>query len=210
MAVLETTIEIACNGHLLAAGGGLVPIVNVFHYFRGVTAATFNKTNINTIFGTTVVAPWLLACSDRYLLDEIKIRFLDDATDPYQDFTGPGAGAIAGDTLPSYNTVFMYYKPFLRLRIARGNKKFAGIPEAHTTGDVLTGAGLALWQTLETALLAPMVDADFNRWDPTVVSKKAPAQYTVNPTTIVQNVCMDVKLNKRVGRLKRRETISVY
>lgn len=89
-----------------------------------------------------------------------------------------------------------------------GSKHFPAASEVDTTGDVLTGAGLARWQTVQTAVGATLVDALGNSWVPCVFSRKK-SQIAVNPTTIYQNDVTQVLLDKTLGQMRRRKVLTV-
>lgn len=204
-----TNAELIVQGTYAAAGSDVKKIAAVFHYKRSATSGVLSKTALKNIFVSSVWDDFLAAVSDRYTGTIIRVRWLDDALDPYQDFAEVNPGLIATDSLPSNDTVFMLLRTGLRGRSYQGKKHFVGVSEAQTTGDVLTGAGLALWQALRDAVAANIVDANGQTWQPSVYSRLLSLP-TVNPTTIVNTVVTSVALNKRVGNMKRRVVASVY
>lgn len=205
-----TTVEIVSEGTMASAGSNAVPAFNIFHYQITTPGAAPAIIDVLTNWLAWVSPTWTLAVAARYTQDLVKGRFLDDATLPYSSIAGFGVGTAAGDSLPTECSVYFNYAPGIRSRKARGNKKFAGAAEGQTTGDVLTGAGLVLWQNFGAKLIAPFTDSNANVWSPVVVSRMPPGQYSVNPVTIVATPTVGVLLNKRIGRMKRREAHSVY
>lgn len=206
----NTLIEIVCKGSLAVTAQQSKPIVNVFHFALKTPGSAFSKVNVTSAFNTAICTPWAAAASVDYSMSEIDCRVMDDATDPYLVTPVTIAGTVTGDCLPAMNTVFVYMKPSIRSRKAQGNKKFAGIAESDTTGNLLNTTGLSHWNPVAAAILAGFTDSDGNVWVPTVVSRRPPANYKTNPTTLVFNNTNQCNVNQRIGRLKRREVKSVY
>ena len=199
----QTTFEVIMSGTLAAAGGSSKQINNVFHFHRTVQGDAVSKAALNTIFQTNIGDIYLAAASAGYTQSANTIRCVDDSLDPGASFTQAGVGAIAGDRLPSHSIVTMALRTNTRGRSYMGRKHFAAIVEADTTGDVLTGAGLARWQALRDALPVAMVDAGANTWRLCILSKTL-SPSLVNPTDLVSTIVNSVLLNKNVSRLKRR------
>lgn len=201
-------VQIQAQAIMAAAGSTSRPIVNVYYYERNNTVLPLNKGNIQAAFQTTVMAPVLLATVSRYTQTYNGVRFIEDYTDAMLLFAQAGVGAITTDSLPDYCCVSMYLESGKRGGSNRGAKRFAGVAEASTTGDVLTGGGLTLWQAVQTAVGATFTDADGNVWSPVIVSQK---DSTLDePTTNVVSVAVtSVILNKNLGIMKRRKTARV-
>lgn len=202
-------IEIVLNATMAANGGQSKNIANIFHFRRTSTLNPFNKANVESQFQTIVVAPLLLATQQDYTQTGTSVRCFDDATDPPQMFTETGVGAIATDRAPDYQTVVIQSKSALKGRSYRGSKHFAGVAEASTTGDILNGGGVTLWQAVADAWFNGFTDSDGNIWIPIIKSNKPPAQYTTNPVTVVSNDVVSVLVNKSLGIMKRRKIRTV-
>lgn len=207
MAIAPTLISIAeinVTAVLASAGSNTKNVASVFHYRRTSTSSALSKTALNTAFVAGPFTAMLAALNARYGSAVAKIRWLDDALDAYQFFTLIGSGAIATDSLPSYNAVFMLMRTGVRGKSYKGSKHFPGVSEADTTGDVLTGSGLTRWQAVQAAVAASLTDGNGNVWNPTIVSRKL-SQLTVNPTTVVANDVTSVVLDIDVGTMRRRK-----
>ena len=202
--------EVQMRGTFTAAGSTSKFIFNIFHFRLATLAAAPTKTALATIFNTNIRTPFLAAANVRYDTDGTDVRCINDATDVYQSFiTAPALqGAIATDSEPVTTCVSMLYRTGLRGKNYRGAKRFAGVNEVDTTGDVLTGAGLVRWQTLQTALAANMTDALGNVWVPCVVSRSL-SQLVANPTTVVNNDVVAVLLNLNIGTMRGRRVATV-
>lgn len=209
--VVGDIAEIQMKGTLAAAGGKVVNVASVFHYRLALIVAPPTKAALDTAFQTDlagVVINYGAAANIRYLQSENNIRYVNEATDLATVFAHAQAGVIATDALPSDVAVSMLLRTAKRGREYRGAKRFAGASEIDTTGDVLTGAGLARWQALQAAVFLTIVDALGNRWVPSVLSRKL-SQLQTNPTTVVANDVTQVLLNKNVGTMRRRRIATV-
>jgi hypothetical protein len=202
--------EIAMLGTLAAGGSNAVNVASIFHYRLGVLTAPPTKVALETVFNgaTGIVAPFLAAANSRYTQSQNTVRWIDDALDAPASTARAGVGAIATDGQPSIDSVTMLFRTGIRGKSYRGSKHFPGVNEVDTTDDILTGAGLALWQTLQTACAANLTDALGNVWVPSVLSRKLSTLAT-NPTTVVANDVTQVLLNLNVGSMRRRRVSTV-
>ena len=206
--IVGSVAEVIMKGTIAAAGSSAKNVASVFHFRLGLITAPPTKTALETRFDAVVGAAFIAAANIRYLQQTTSVRWIDDATDPAVDFARAGAGAIATDSLPIETCVSMLMRTGLRGRSYRGAKRFAGANEADTTGDVLTGAGLARWQTVQTAVFATLVDALVNSWVPCVLSRSL-SQLEFNPTTVIHNDATQVLLNKNLGTMRKRRVLTV-
>lgn len=195
-------------GTYASAGSGARTVVQNCMYQLAVVAALPTKAALEAAFDAGPMAAYLAAANSRFTQSMNQVRFLDDATDAFESTTRAGVGAIGTDSSPILDCVTLYFKTALRGRSYRGFKHFVGLNEADTTGDVLTGAGLARWQGVQAAYGAVIVDALGNSWTPCVVSQKL-SQLLVNPTTVVANPVSQVLLNKTVGSMRKRRVATV-
>lgn len=200
--------EIAVLGQADAAGSNSTPSINVFHFRRTSTVPVITKAALNTAFQASILAPMLAALNIRYKPLNLTIRWIDDALDAPASFSAAGAGAIATDSTPSDAAIYYLLRTSLRGRNYRGSKHFGPASEVDTTGDVLTGAGLTRWQTVQTALATPFADANTNSWQLAVVSRNL-SQLLVNPTTVIGNDVTQVLLDLNVGTMRRRRSTTV-
>jgi hypothetical protein len=205
-------IEIRCFGQIAAGGSDVKHTVNVFHYTQSVQGPSISKANIDAIFQTTVVVPLAAGLNARWTQQRNNVRFLDDATDLGIDFTHAAVGAIVGDSMASHVACYILLRTGLRGKSYRGGKHFGPLSESDTTAgtdDLLNTAAITRWQGIGNAINTAMADASGNTWTPFVVSRKL-SQLKVNPVAIVGANVVQAALNKRVGRMKRREVKSVY
>lgn len=200
--------QIVVKATLASAGSSSIPVYTTFYYERPAGAGVVSKTALKNIFASSVFAPMLAAFNDGYGSASCDIRWIDDALDAFINFSLAGAGAIATDRAASYNAVYMLLKTGIRGKQYRSSKHFAAVNEVDTTGDVLTGAGLVRWQAIQTALLAPLTDANSILWTPCVVTRKG-AQYKVNPTAVIYNDVVSVVLDLTMGTMRRRKVKTV-
>jgi hypothetical protein len=206
--VLGSIASVNMTGVLAALGSSAKNVASIFHYRLSLIAAPPTKTALETAFQALVGAAFIAAANVRYTQQSTNVRWIDDATDPAQDFAEAGPGAIATDALPSDVSVAMLLRTGLRGRSFRGAKKFPAVNEIDTTGDVLTGAGLARWQALQAAVFSNVTDALGNVWVPSVLSRNLSILDT-NPTTVIANDVTQVLLNKNVGTMRKRRVVTV-
>lgn len=201
-------MEAVLQGRMASAGSTAEPCGNVFYYRLDLQVVAPTKVAFGNIFNTTVITPLLAAANVRYTPVQSVLRFLDDATDAPVVFAHAGAGAIATDSQQSEDMAVVNLKTAFRSKTMRGYKYFGGVSEIDTTGDVLTGAGLARWQTVRDACALAMVDALGNRWVPFVRSRFL-EQVLVNPTTVRGTDINAAILNIRVSNLRSRKSARV-
>lgn len=208
----QLNFEVAVQGLISAGGSSTVKTVNVFHYQRTTNVNPISKTNIDTAFQAAVVVPLGAALNNRWTQQNNAVRCVDDALDSPVQFSHAVVGAVAGDGMTSIEAAFVLMRTGLRGKSYRGSKHFGPLSEADTTAgteDIFNAAALARWGAVVTAINGGFTDANGNVWLPTVISRKL-SQLRVNPTTVIANVVSQIVLNKRIGRLRRREAASVY
>lgn len=189
-------------------GGGSTKCQNVFYYRLTTVGGPINKTNLATIFNTTIITPLLVATHQRYAVNAVRIRMVNDVTDVPGVIANAGVGAIATDAEPSDDTVVMNILSATRGKMCRGRKFFGGSAEIDTTLDVLNAAGLAHWTPVRDALDDVMVDAGGNTWTPFLLSKaysKLTTPVSIKGVNIVKAVLL-----KTIGTLRKRRSLTVY
>lgn len=185
-------------------GAGVKPAQNIFTYRRLSTGPAINKSSLNTIFQTDVMAALLLAMNVRYTPSNLTIRNLDDFNDNETTFTVAGVGAIATDSLATDSCVSLLLRTAKRGRNYRGAKHFSPASEADTTDDILTGTGLANWQAVRDIIASDLTDSDGNVWRPTVVSRNL-SVFTLLPlASVAAEDVTEVLLNLNIGTMRRR------
>lgn len=201
--------QIVINGRQAAAGGESKACVNVFYYKRTSTVPAIAEANVTAGFAAGMLAALAAAANVRWAATQLLCRFVDDPTRLAVSTASAVVGAIATDPLPQHDTVVMILRTARRGSRGRGAKRFGGANEIDTTGDVLTGAGLVRWQTVQTALATNFNDADGNTWVPQVVSALY-SNFKVSPATISAEQVTSVTLLKDINDLNRRKIRSVY
>lgn len=205
-------VEILIKGIITGGGSNSINTVNTFHFRRTTTVNPLDKNHINTAFQASVGADLIACLNNRWSQQTNEIRFINDAEDAYQPFTAVNAGAIAGDGMSSVASVFLYMRSGYRGRSLNGSKKLGPLSESDTTAaasDVLNAAAITRWGTLASTIQVGFTDSDGNVWVPCIVSRLG-SQLSKNPTFVSAFDCIQVLLNKRIGRNRRREVASVY
>lgn len=200
--------EVTILGTAAVGGSNVTPSVNVFNFKRTTNVNALSKLALFNIFQTNIITPLLAAANVRYTPTAVSVRWLNDALDLPVIFAAAGVGAIASDSMPSDDAVYYLYRTALRGRSYRGSKHFGPLSEVDTTQDLLTGAGLARWVTLKTALVTPNTDANGNVWVPSVLSRLL-SQLRTNPTNVVNNFVTEVLLDLNVGTMRKRRSRTV-
>jgi hypothetical protein len=198
-------IEIAALAVSAADPTATKKFANVYHFARIAGAGTPIKSQLNTAFQSTIVAPLLLALNEDYQQTFNVVRFIDDALDLPQEFAQAGVGAITGQRLPDFVTASIGLKSAVRSRSARGRKSLGPITESSTTGDELTAGAITLFGAYATALAGGFTDGSGNVWASVVRSSKPPAQYRVNPVVVQVYYVTLVTVISILGILKRRK-----
>lgn len=206
--ISDPVAKIDVMGTMSAGGSSAVKAGNSFLY-RRISGAGVSLAGLITAFQAAVIAVQVLAQSSRYAVNTIRCVDISNPASVGVEVADASVGAIATDSLPSLNTVVMELLTATRGRAGRGRKFFAGVVEASTTDNLLTGAGLVLWQNLRDKLDDVLADGAGNNWAPCVVSKFYSTLTSV-PTVIYGDNVSSCKVNKRISRLDVRKTISVF
>ncbi len=205
-------VEIHLRGAIAAGGGNVVNTDFGFYFNRTSTVPPLLKSGIDAAFQAAMVVDIGAALNIRWLQHFNTIRYLNDALDAPVQFNHAVAGAVVGDSMPTFASAYMNFRTGVRGQNYRGSKHWAPLSESDTTtgtDDILNGAALARWGTVKTDLLAGFTDAQTNNWR-LVVFSKTPSTYDVNPTNLVWNVVTEIVIRKNIGRMKKREVKSVY
>jgi len=147
-------IELVHTGEIAAGGGNSETSVNVYHYKRTAFVLPVVKSAVFTAWKATIGDKVILALSERYVSQNVRIRIINDPEDQFSlhAFTDPGA--IAGESLPSHHCVLLNLKTATRGRYAQGRKFYSPIAEADHEDDVMDASGIALWAAVRTGILA--------------------------------------------------------
>jgi hypothetical protein len=207
-----STAEVRVYGNIASGGVTSRPTNWGFYFQRTSTVPGILKAQIDTAFQAGIMTDLALALNIRWLQAYNTVRYIDDALDAPTQFNHAAAGAVTGDGLPSFNTAFLLFRTGLRGKSYRGSKHFGPLSESDTTvasEDILNAAALTRFGSVKTDLLAGFTDAGGNVWRLMIFSKTL-SQILVNPTTVVVTNVNAILINKRIGRMKRREVKSSY
>lgn len=150
------------------------------------------------------MVPLKAATNVRYVPTTTNIRNILDIGDGEQSFAIAGAGAIATDAEPSDDAVVVSLLSGVRGRQGRRFIHFGGSSEVDTTGDILTGGGLALWQAVRDGAKAVIVDALGNTWTPFVRCNFG-AEYIKPPIVVRGYDVVTGYLATVVGTMRKRK-----
>ena len=206
--IVGSIAEISAQGIMAAAGSGAKNVASIFHYRLATLTAPATKAALEAAFQAAIMVPFVAAANVRYLQVQSTVRWVDDAQDAPSAVTRALPGAIATDSQPTVDAVYMLLRTALRGKSYRGSKHFPAVSEIDSTGDILTGAGLVLWQAVRTALATALTDALGNVWNLSLLSRTL-SQLSVNPTSVVANDVTTVLLNKTIGTMRRRRVATV-
>jgi len=206
-------IEIHVHGDCAAGGSNDRKSDAVFHFQRTNPALALpTKAQIDTAFQAAIVVVMGAALNARWLQSRNSIRYLDDPTDAFVDFSHAVVGSIAGDSMTTVEAAYLLLRTGLRGGSYRSSKHLFPMSESDTTSgtDDLFNAGcLTRLTAIGAAILAGFTDASGNIWKSTVVSRKK-SNFAVSPAVVVANLVTAVAVNKRVGRMRHREVASAY
>jgi hypothetical protein len=206
--VVTPVYSIRIGGRMIAAGSTNNPAGNTLYYRLSTQVVAPTKTALNTIFIANIMAPLKLATNIRYTPTNTNIRNIQDASDPEVVFAVAGTGAIATDSEPSADAVVVALLSAARGPQGRCFKHFAGSSEVDTTGDILTGGSLVLWQNVRDAMKVPLTDALGNIWTPFVRCNFG-AQYSTPPIIVKGYDVVGAYLQTIVGTMRRRKAAGV-
>jgi len=205
--------EVIMYGLIDAEGSGTKNTVTVYHFRRLGVAVNPVKTNLDTIFQSTIADKVVLALNARWTQLRNSVRWVDDAQDAPLDINHANPGAIGTISQTSNETVYVRLRTALRGRRYRGAKYFGPISDADATAgasDVLNAAAITRFNAIITGLGTDLAASEGNTWRLCILSRQPPSQLLVNPTTVVYNDVTQISLNTRIGDMKRRKVASVY
>lgn len=213
--VQKLTFEIIADGTILSEGAGVKNWNSVFHYKRTSGSPVLSKLAVALAFEAKVAASLQAALNHTWTCETVRVRCLEDITDPFLDHTIPAGGwigGVAGDRLPPDNTAFMLLKTDLRGRSYRAPKYWSPMSESDTTAgtaDLWNAAAMTRLTALATAISTTFTDSNTNVFSPQVVSRKL-SSYVPVPANVFATPVSSVVVRLSIGRFKRRSPTSVY
>jgi hypothetical protein len=195
-----------------AGGSDSKNFLATFHFRRTTVTNVPDETAFKNACLTQMQVSYAAMMPTRYTLKTLGVRFIDDASRQQIPYTINAGGAITGDTMPMHVSSMILIRTPLRGKNFRGSKHFGPIPEsASTTGtdDVMNAAYIVLANAFMTAWIAGFTDVNSNVWVPTLLSRNL-SQLKINPTTVSTQDISLLLLNKRFGRMRKREVKSIY
>lgn len=205
----QICFEIVMRGQAAAGGSDSKNINLVFRFRRTALVIAPVKTVIETAFDAAIATPVLAALNVRYTQSITDIRCLDDAQDPYTSVVRLGVGAIAGDSLSTFQSAYLLHRSAIRGKSFRGSKHIGPMSESDVGFDVWNAGCLGRLAAINTALLAGFTDAAGNVWKYVIVAGFF-SQMKVNPTTVLHVDVTQGLVNERIGSMLQRKVKSTY
>jgi hypothetical protein len=95
-------------------------------------------------------------------------KFLISGPTTFGTFASTGAGAVATETLPAFNAVGVRFAVTSR-ETRPGSKRISGVPEADSSGSLLTAGALAAWNTATAGMADTLFTAVGDNVVPVIV-----------------------------------------
>lgn len=206
MAADSVFMAVVVQGHSNAADPRSPNVFNTWTYKRSVNTSPASKAAFIASFISGVATPIYPLLSVEYVMDNIQVRFLDDAWDAWQITTsGMVNGAVTGDAIPSGMGVSVRLGTGFRGKQFRGSKHFGPIAKSSTLADQLSSAAITAWTAAIPALVNSFTDGSGFIWTPQIIQRTLmPYQVKSNPTTINSRSLTTALLNNVIGRMKKR------
>jgi len=204
--------EVQMRGLVAAKGSNSRNSVSIWHFKRGSTSGTLSEAAIETAFQAAIAVPVTDALNERYSQTFNTVRMIEDVSRLEYQNARAVAGAITGDSMPTTMMAFLLARTVYRGKNFLGKKKLFPFSESDTTAataDLWNAGCLTRLGTIASAWLAGFTDSNGNVWAPIVVSR-AQSQLRYNPTIVTYASITATLVNKRIGRMRKREVASVY
>jgi len=199
--------QIVMNATVVARGGEVKKIANVYNFVRASASPPRVKANVESAFQTAIGAKVLLALNEDYTQTDNTVRWLDDATDSPISFPEANVGAIAGQRYDNFTAAYILLRT--EVRKTKGSKHYGPLAESTVNGDEIVVGDLPLFQDIADAIVAGFVDADGNAWSSTIVNTFN-GIFGANPTMFGDALVQSAAVRKTVGTMKRRKVRGVY
>ena len=197
--------QIIMGYSLTPRGSTSKPFTNTFYYRRTATVLGVDKASLAASFESVIGSVFIAAANADVINPFVKIRWMNNRTDPGLQIAMTGPGAIAGERLPQDTTIVFLLGTNKRGARYKSRKFIGGASEADTTGDVLTGTGLGRWVSFRDAMLLPLTDTPGNNWIPvTLQGVKEGTNLKVDPCILFTEDATTCVMNKNVSDLNTR------
>jgi len=209
------TVEIDLQGTISPEGSQTYAVQTHFRYRRNTGVPLFDKQDIAFKFETLLVTQFAALLNHTYALDFIRVRCMEDPTDPFLDVVPAGApvvGAIAGDRMPPDNVSFFLKRTAYRGKHYRGGMWLSPMSESDSTAgtaDLWNAACLVRLNALAAKMDDNFIDAAGNVWTPVIVQVSL-IDDSVIPWIIPYSPITQVVPRTSIGRFKTRTPRRVY
>ena len=126
-------------------------IENIFYYWDITNTPISNMSGIVTQWDANIMASLATPTSNAVSFVNLKIRDVKGTNPDFDLAPTQATGISGGDVLPAFNAVRIDLIGQTKLT-GRGYKRFAGLPEASTTGNEITAAAKVNWNSLASTL----------------------------------------------------------
>lgn len=204
-------VEVVQRGSVLTTGGEVKPSLNVYHFRRKSTGATFDPTNVVAAIATAIEGTVVNAMNVRYTLTQWECRGMDDPSLATAIQPSGAVGQVTTDSYDSCSAVYFLIRTGYRGRSYKGSKHYTPLSEEDTVNDQLAGTGLTNWTAVKTmlaGLITGVTDTDTNVWYPIILSREL-SSLDSNPAIFTGADWNEVLLNKTVGTMRRRKQKTV-
>lgn len=197
-------IELVHTGEIGEGGSNSERSQNVYHYRRTAFVLPVVKLAVFNAWKTAIGDKVILALSERFVSQNVRIRIIDDPEDPFSTHSFTDAGAVAGESLSSHNAALLNLHSATRGRFAQGKKFYSPIAESGHEDDTMTAGQITLMGAIRTGILAGFTDATGNVWKSVVLSKSYSNLNVTPANPVFAYEVNEVIINKTLGVLKGR------
>lgn len=198
--------EIVTAAIIPLSNGGGKRILNVFHFRQTSTPALGVLATLTTSFLNVYKAALANCVSSAWPASDVLARWLDEAFFEPAVTGATLVGAVTGQRLPLYNTLFLELRTGFSGRSYRGSKHVAPIAESSTESDQFTAGAIIVNDALAAALAActNLDGGNGTTWDLTVISPTL-SDFSVSPRLFSGADVTSVTASPVVGTMKRRK-----
>lgn len=129
----------------------------VLHYQETTDPGSGNELNLASTIYSQIWTPSMKVClSNDAQLQTIRVRRIDPTAGGPIDLPVLEAGTISVDVMPPNNCILISLMTDRLDKSGRGRIHISGAPKTHNQDGLLDVTNLSLWNSLATALIAPM------------------------------------------------------